>query len=119
MANTFSNIISNRNFLIGLVIVVVVGLFAWGYFSPSKQNKTETRKGQTSSTQTSPTVETKKTVGVVSVVPAENSQIALSSAPSETVIKVDKELTAGSEIKVVSDKGVDVVPSGNKLSEDL
>lgn len=120
MDKTLSNLLSNRNFLIGLVIVVVVGLFGWGYLSGGSENKDE---GTNSEDQQEETIsgdeEEETTANVASYSPDKDAEVALTQAPKEVVLKVNKELTAGSEIKVVTDKGVDVVSAGNKLTSDL
>lgn len=122
MDKTLSNLLSNRNFLIGLVIVVVVVLFGWGYFTNgdenSDDNKDEQKQEQTTSTQDKEEEE-EKSESIVSYSPAENAEVALANVPTQIVLIVSKELTAGSEIKVVSDKGLDVVTAGNKLTADL
>lgn len=121
MDKTLSNLLSNRNFLIGLVIVVVVALFGWGYFSNNAEKKSE-EESETKQEQTISTEDKKEEVkskNIESVSPAENAEVALANAPKEIVLKAGKELAAGSEIKVASDKGLDVVTAGNKLTADL
>jgi len=125
MDKTLSNLLSNRNFLIGLIIVVVVILFGWGFFSNSKENSSENNKKeeqkqeQTISTNSSEQKSAEKSENIVSLSPESGSQVELAKAPSQVSIKTNKEMTAGSEIKVVSEKGVDVVTAGNKLTVDL
>ena len=121
MDKTLSSLLSNRNFLIGLVIVVVVALFGWGYFSNNSEKKAEEKSEskQEQTTSTEDKKEEEKSKNVASFSPAENAEVTLANAPKEIVLKASKELAAGSEIKVVSDKGLDVVPAGNVLTADL
>lgn len=115
--------LKDRNLIIiAIVLVLLVGGF---YLTNNKdsQKKEETKKedqvnlkdNENNSTENSKSEVTVK--GVVSVEPVSNA--SLSKAPTQVVLKLDKEITAGSEIKVVSDKGVDVVTAGNKLTSDL
>jgi methionine-rich copper-binding protein CopC len=120
MDKTLSNLLSNRNFLIGLVIVVVVVLFGWGYFSSNEEKKAEDQKEEQKQEETiSGDEDEEKSADIASVTPSESSEVTLSSAPKEILLKTNKEMTAGSEIKVVSDKGLDVVTAGNRLAVDL
>lgn len=120
--------ISNREIIIAAVAILV--LLGIGYFinnnssdnkSDSKQedkvnldeNNTEEDKKGTE------TEETKKAEGVTSTDPDANAEFKLAETPKTVSLKSDKEMAAGSEIKVVSDKDIDVVTSGNKLTTDL
>lgn len=119
--------LKNRNLII---ITIVLVLLVGGYYvtnsgEKASDNKTtqseqvkldESGENKTEENKTSePTSVVSK--NVVLTIPAENA--SLTTNPTEVSLKVDKALTAGSEIKVVSDKNVDVVTAGNKLSTDL
>lgn len=120
--------IKDRNLIIiAIVLILLVG----GYYVTNSNKKTEEKSttkqedqvkldeeaGKTSEdnkTTETPAVTSKN---VVSTDPTANA--SLTTKPTSVSVKVDKALAAGSEIKVVSDKNVDVVTSGNKLSSDL
>ena len=122
--------ISNREIIIAAVAILV--LLGIGYFinNNSKDDKKEETKqedkvnlddsGSTDeNTDQNKDEEEKEASGVVSTDPKSSTEVALSSAPKNIVIKFDKEIAAGSEIMVVSDKNVDVVTAGNKITADL
>lgn len=122
---------NNRNLIIAIVALVILGLIVF-YFPAQKKssNNTSSKSGESSSTQTKEATSPATSAGftqskytetkvknISSSVPANNT--LLKSAPKEITLKASANLVAGSEIMVVSDKGVDVVPSGTKISADL
>lgn len=119
--------ISNREIIIAAIAILV--LLGIGYFinNNSEENKAESTQednvnldeGGSDESKESVKEDVKEPQGVVSTEPSANAEITISSAPKSVVIKFDKEIAGGSEIKVVSDKGVDVVTAGNKITTDL
>ncbi len=116
--------LKDRNLII--IAVVLVLLFGGFYISNNNNDSKDDTKqedqvnldeNENSDSNTSETEETKPT-GVSSTEPAANKEIKLADVPKVIVIKTEKELDAGSEIQVISDKSVDVVSSGNKISAD-
>lgn len=122
--------LNNRNLII--VAIVLVLLLGGYYLSGSKQTTTSSKDegvsdnvdlnnaddSKTSSTDDKMKEDSKvSNANVSSTIPA--SGASLTTKPTEVVVKVTKELAAGSEIKVVSDKNLDVVTGGNKLAADL
>ncbi len=113
-----------------IIIAIVLILLVGGYYVTNSdkkaadnntkqedQVKLDEEKGEVtkdSKTTQAPAVTSKN---VVSTDPTSNA--SLTTKPTAVSVKVDKELAALSEIKVVSDKNVDVVTGGNKLSTDL
>ena len=57
--------------------------------------------------------------GVASTSPEDNAEIALTDVPATIIVKLDRQITAGSAIEVVSDKNIDVVTGGNRITTDL
>ncbi len=123
--------ISNREIIIAAIAILV--LLGIGYFinNNSKDNKKEETKqedkvnlddsGSTDENKDdqSKDEEEKEAQGVISTDPKSGAEVTLASAPKDVVIKFDKEIAGGSEITVVSDKNVDVVTAGNKITADL
>lgn len=123
------SLFSRTNIIIVIVLILLVG----GYYvtnnnkkssssntTPNSQVNLNDQSGKTSSTSSSNSSSENSKVtsaSIVSTNPAANAE--LTTKPTEVSMKVDKPLAAGSEIKVSSDKNVDVVTSGNKLSADL
>lgn len=125
---------TNRNIVIAIIALIVLGLIV--FYFPSQNdsetdNKEDEKKTQATNTATknppppppasagfnqTKYTET-KAKGFASSTPANNA--LLKSAPDQVSIKFNSNLAAGSTITVVSDKGVDVVPSGPRLTTDL
>ena len=117
--------ISNREIIIAAVAILV--LLGIGYFinNNSSDKKDETKQednvnlDENGGSEEKKDEEVKEAEGVVSTDPKDGAEVALASAPAAVVLKTDKEMAAGSEIMVVSDKNIDVVTAGNKLTSDL
>ena len=117
----------DNKIVLGAVLILLVG----GYYVTNSNKKTEEKSTtkqedqvkldeegakttEENKTSESPAVTSKS---VVSTDPTSNA--SLTTKPTSVSVKVDKALAALSEIKVVSDKNVDVVTTGNKLSTDF
>jgi methionine-rich copper-binding protein CopC len=118
--------ISNREIIIAAVAILV--LLGIGYFinnnnseDGSSNNQQEEQVDLDENGESDGTEEEEEATpeGVISTEPAKDAEVALASAPTAVVLKTDKEMAAGSEIKVVSDKNIDVVTAGNRLTADL
>lgn len=120
--------ISNREIIIAAVAILV--LLGIGYYinNNSSDKKEETKEedqvnldenSSDKSKDENNDSEEKKAEGVTSTEPEANANLTVVEAPKAVVLKSDKEMAAGSEIMVVSDKNVDVVTAGNKLTTDL
>ncbi len=119
--------ISNREIIIAAIAILV--LLGIGYFiNQNGDDTTEetSQEDQVNLDENESTDEADKDSGdlpegVASVEPEQDAEVALANAPSAVTVKAedDKQLDAGSEIKVTSDKGSDVVTAGNRITADL
>lgn len=121
------NFFKNRtNVTVAVIIIIVLAL---GYYfsnssktstnkSSNNSSKTQTSDNAKSATKSASTENTTATASyIVSMSPAKDA--SLTSAPTNVTMKFSKKIEGGSEIKVTSDKGADVVPSANVISADL
>lgn len=123
------NYLKNRNLII--VVIVLVLLFGGYYLTNTKKTTTSSKDAgvntnvnlnnnetpsKTSSTSTAPEETKVSDSNISSFSPA--AGITVATKPTEVSIKFSKVVRGGSEIKVASAKGVDVVPAANTLSAD-
>lgn len=118
--------ISNREIIIAAIAILV--LLGIGYFinqnsednnQDEQQQEEQVNLDENKDDSNDEAANEEKPEGIVSTEPASGAEIALTKVPDNVIVKSDREMTAGSVITVVSEKNIDVVTAGNRLTTDL